>query len=96
MSRDNHKNLRSAIVAGIADLLEAHWGEARAAADDDGKFAVAFKASIIDGDPIGYVVTTTISRGTIKDEIRGSKTADDSPELWSVAKRRTALLPENA
>ena len=79
--QDNHSKLREAIVSAASDLLDIHWAEAMDARDEDGKFSVTIKVSITDGDPIKYLVTTSIPKGTIKDEIRGTVTSDDQPEL---------------
>jgi hypothetical protein len=53
----------------IRDLMIAHWREAQDAADDEGKFAVAFKATFDRGaQPTKLKVTCRIAK-TISDEI---------------------------
>ncbi len=56
-------------IEHIRDLLTTHWREAQDAADDDGKFAVAFKATFDRGaQPTKLKVTCRIAK-TISDEI---------------------------
>ncbi len=53
----------------IRDLMSAHWREAQDAQDEDGKFAVAFKATFDHGtSPTKLKVTCRIAK-TITDEI---------------------------
>ena len=53
----------------IRELMSAHWREAQDAADDEGKFAVAFKATFDRGaSPTKLKVTCRIAK-TISDEI---------------------------
>lgn len=53
----------------IRELMSAHWREAQDAQDDDGKFAVAFKATFDRGaSPTKLKVTCRIAK-TISDEI---------------------------
>ena len=53
----------------IRELLSAHWREAQDAQDEDGKFAVAFKATFDRGaSPTKLKVTCRIAK-TISDEI---------------------------
>ena len=53
----------------IRELMSAHWREAQDAQDDDGKFAVAFKAAFDRGaSPTKLKVTCRIAK-TISDEI---------------------------
>ena len=53
----------------IRELLRAHWREAEDAADDDGKFGIAFKATFDRGaQPTKIKVTCSIAK-TISDEI---------------------------
>lgn len=53
----------------IRELMSAHWREAQDAQDDEGKFAVAFKATFDRGSsPTKLKVTCRISK-TFTDEI---------------------------
>ena len=53
----------------IRELMSAHWREAEDAADEDGKFALAFKVSFDRGaSPTKLRVTCRIAK-TISDEI---------------------------
>jgi len=53
----------------IRELMSVHWREAQDAQDDDGKFAVAFKATFDRGaSPTKLKVTCRIAK-TISDEI---------------------------
>jgi len=53
----------------IRELMSAHWREAQDAQDEDGKFAVAFKATFDRGaSPTKLKVTCRIAK-TISDEI---------------------------
>ena len=53
----------------IHDLMSAHWREAEDAADNDGKFTVAFKATFDRGAPPTKLKVTCRIAKTISDEI---------------------------
>jgi hypothetical protein len=69
MSTETQELEQRQAIDHIRDLLSAHWREAEDAADDDGKFAVAFKATFDRGSaPTKLKVTCRIAK-TISDEI---------------------------
>ena len=72
--------LRSQALDHLRELLETHWKEARDSADDEGRFAIAFKVSVTDGMPRKLKVTSRIST-TITDEIESTVDDPNQPKL---------------
>jgi len=65
----------------IRELMSAHWREAQDSQDEDGKFAVAFKASFDRGaSPTKLKVTCRISK-TFSDEIECEIEDPQQPKL---------------
>lgn len=68
-------------LAHIRDLMSAHWREAQDTQDEDGKFAVAFKATFDRGaSPTKLKVTCRISK-TFSDEIESEIEDPQQPKL---------------
>jgi hypothetical protein len=72
--------LKAQALDHLRELLDLHWREARDSADENGKFAIAFKVAAIDGVPAKVKVTSRIST-TITDEIESTVDDPNQPRL---------------
>ena len=69
------------VLTNIGDLLSAHFREAEESADEDGKFSIAFRATLDrSSTPTKLKVTCRISK-TFTDEIETSVPDPAQPEL---------------
>jgi hypothetical protein len=81
MTDDLRTAEQDAAVAHIRDLLEAHFREAEDAADEDGKFSIAFRATFDRGaSPTKLKVVCRITKA-ISDEIESSVEDPQQPAL---------------
>ena len=73
-----HKDIttRNQIIGHVSELLATHWREAKDSADEDGKFAIGLRISVLNGAPAKLKVKCSISK-TITDEIESQV---DDPE----------------
>ena len=73
---DTDQPLQTQALDHIRELLSLHWREAKDAADDDSKFAIGLRISVLNGAPAKLKVKCSISK-TITDEIESQV---DDPE----------------
>ena len=73
---DTDQALQNQSLDHIRELLTTHWREAKDSADDDGKFAIGLRISVLNGAPAKLKVKCSISK-TITDEIESQV---DDPE----------------
>ena len=73
---DTDQALQNQSLDHIRELLSTHWREAKDSADDDGKFAIGLRISVLNGAPAKLKVKCSISK-TITDEIESQV---DDPE----------------
>ena len=76
MQTDTTKTLQDQAIDHVRELLATHWREAKDSADEDGKFAIAMRISVLNGAPAKLKVKCSISK-TITDEIESQV---DDPE----------------
>jgi hypothetical protein len=73
---DTDQPLQEQALEHVSELLATHWREAKDSADEDGKFAIAMRISVVNGAPAKLKVKCSISK-TITDEIESQV---DDPE----------------
>ena len=73
---DTDLPIQDKALSHLRDLLTTHWREAKDSADDDGKFSIGFRVSVLDGVPAKLKVACRISR-ILTDEIESEV---DDPE----------------
>ena len=73
---DTDQPLQTQALDHIRELLSLHWREAKDAADEDGKFAIGLRISVLNGAHAKLKVKCSISK-TITDEIESQV---DDPE----------------
>ena len=76
MQTDTTEPIQDQALDHIRELLATHWREAKDSADDDGKFAIGLRISVLNGAPAKLKVKCSISK-TITDEIESQV---DDPE----------------
>ena len=76
MTTENDLTIQNQIITHARELLTTHWREAKDSADDDGKFAIGLRISVLNGAPAKLKVKCSISK-TITDEIESQV---DDPE----------------
>ena len=80
MTTENDLTIQNQIINHARELLTTHWREAKDSADDDGKFAIGLRISVIDGATAKLKVKCSISK-TITDEIE-SQVDDPEQMKW--------------
>ena len=73
---DTDQPLQDQALDHVRELLATHWREAKDSADEDGKFAIVLRISVLNGAPAKLKVKCSISK-TITDEIESQV---DDPE----------------
>ena len=64
---DTDQPLQDQALDHVRELLSTHWREAKDSADEDGKFAIGLRISVLNGAPAKLKVKCSISK-TITDE----------------------------
>lgn len=77
---DTNQPLQDQALDHVRKLLATHWREAKDSADEDGKFAIAMRISVLNGAPAKLKVKCSISK-TITDEIESQV---DDPEQMTL------------
>ncbi len=80
MQTDTTHTLQDQAIDHVRELLATHWREAKDSADEDGKFAIGLRISVINGAPAKLKVKCSISK-TITDEIESQV---DDPEQMTL------------
>ena len=75
---DNDLSIQNKIHDHVRELLSVHWSEAKDSADEDGKFTIGLRISVVNGSPAKLKVKCSISR-TITDEIESQ--VDDPSQM---------------
>lgn len=78
MSTDTDQPIQDKALDHLRELLTTHWREAKDSADDDGKFSIGFRVSVLDGVPAKLKVACRISK-TITDEVESE--VDDPAQM---------------
>ena len=73
---DTDQPLQDQALDHVRELLATHWREAKDSTDEDGKFAIGLRISVLNGAPAKLKVKCSISK-TITDEIESQV---DDPE----------------
>ena len=73
---DTDQPLQDQAIEHVRELLATHWREAKDSADEDGKFSISLRISVLNGAPAKLKVKCSISK-TITDEIESQV---DDPE----------------
>ncbi len=76
MQTDTTQTLQDQAIDHVRELLATHWRDAKDSADEDGKFAIGLRISVLNGAPAKLKVKCSISK-TITDEIESQV---DDPE----------------
>jgi hypothetical protein len=80
MQTDTTQTLQDQAIDHVRELLATHWREAKDSADEDGKFAIGLRISVLNGAPAKLKVKCSISK-TITDEIESQV---DDPEQMTL------------